>query len=401
MTLSSPARDRLRAVLLGSDAPLRAMAIAGAVAGILPNLDRMQRLDPFLLFAVPAWYLHVLSRIFGFLRRPRQSDLTFVLGIDYATRIGLASSFVNRRGREALAAAVVASVVLTAARAAIFGAGQALDGAALSCAVLAACAVCHAAMVAALRTSLLRPSRPLRLRLGAWQSTRHALRVVQSAACSRLAPLAARLLRGTASIALRRNILYLMRHDPLTLLLLLTGGVASQVVALCALGAPYAAARLLLTAALPAVILFQATPTMLCAARMTFECPYYALPARVRLTAGAAIAAILWLPFALVYAASELFLGASIAAAGRILVMTLVAVSSVYGFSRAWMRPDWSASAAGHVATTLLLSVWAIMAASGRSPVHGAVVALAAIAAGWVFAAVDRAFGAPREGLDT
>ena len=67
--------------------------------------------DPLILLIIPAWCLYIYVSIFTVLRKPRTSNFTFILGIDYHYRSALANRYINRKLIESFLSILPCAVV--------------------------------------------------------------------------------------------------------------------------------------------------------------------------------------------------------------------------------------------------------------------------------------------------
>jgi hypothetical protein len=249
------------------------MFISGLFFGLLPTLSIY--VEPFLYFFVPGWFIFIISQVFPLLMTPRKETFAFVLGVPFIARRQAVLRFINAmQGRLFLfICAAVCAYGVTHLN--LDANAWVLKVAGFSAALLVPAALLYLAILGAIVSGILRPSKKDPRQAGLFHLRGMAVKQAVSRFNLQTAKAIAGLLPGPAGIILKRQILYVLRYDVYTFVI--SWSIAVPATALIAfLVADKGAAVISISLfALLSLLLFITTACLGDSAEKLYECPYY------------------------------------------------------------------------------------------------------------------------------
>jgi hypothetical protein len=373
----------LARILLGERLGKVPLLVMGAVIGSIPNLDMGQRLDPLAMLPVPAWTLYVLTTLVPFLRLPRTENLAFVLGVPYRARTRIARQWVNRRFLELAAILAIASGLWLALRSLTHGFPGVIDTTSfvgmMAIEAVLGYGVSLLAVVIVGSVPSGRDKRPFALLLGSFVARHTGVAPLFAAVTHTLsAPF-----RGSCRLHVRRQLLYLLRFDPFSGVVLPAGACVLALLSAVAIGPPHLLAQLLVLTTAQVFACMQMSAALMASVRTLRTLPYYDRP-DAGLHAANLVPAALWAaPLLLLHAADTLIAhGTGIRELASIGILGLVQTGTALTFAAAWDHPAWHGFSIFHTALVMLLSIWSMMALAYSSVGYAASVAFCAVGIG-------------------
>jgi len=261
--------------------------IASAAAGTAIAMDsspssRMG--DPFLVFLVPAWILFISAQIHGFLRKPRDSDFAFVIGLPYADRLLIARRYVRAMMIQNALSAVSCMAPFLLVRIVRCGSSEVHESGAIALAVVAELAVSFGIMRLLYDRYLSRPNRHDRIHVPVllafkWGDASLFHEMI-ARSFMRIAYAGAEFAGRPLRPYIRRQILYLIRKDRFSSLGLQSLGVAMSAILTGALSSAAPKAALAANLFIPIAILFANGGTFMESGERLSTCGYYSLSFR-------------------------------------------------------------------------------------------------------------------------
>jgi hypothetical protein len=278
------------------DAPPKngVMAAFGLVLGFLPKLS--EHVEPFLYFFVPGWFIFLASRVFPLLRNPRRETVAFIFGLPFVARKQAALRFINAMQARLviLISAAIAAFAITQLTSG--GAAAASKTAGFGAVLLGQALLLYLLVQGAIALGAVRPSKNDPRQVGLFHLRGVAVKQTVSRFILRIAGAVAVLVPGPAGIVLKRQALYLLRHDPATFVA--TWSIAIPALTLVAVMVRDRGAATISIAlfALLCLLLFITTSCLGDSAEKLRACPYYSFSGATVVGANLLIALALCAP---------------------------------------------------------------------------------------------------------
>lgn len=205
--------SRLCNRLCGGDAGWRLVVVTGVLLGVLPALDAQERLVPFVLLIVPAWYFYIVVVLFHFLHCPRKLNPGFVFGLEYAVRGRIARRFITRKAGEITAISLIAALSFAGVHIIGFGMTTLKDSLEFGALLSGLIIFCQVVLTLVLLLQWLSPQRHDPRSFWHFLGTRSARTSNRLKRHYIIAGFLGSMLLGSRSIILKRQLLYLMRGD--------------------------------------------------------------------------------------------------------------------------------------------------------------------------------------------
>jgi hypothetical protein len=288
------ARPLLDFSLFGALPKPGAMFVFGLFFGLLPTLSIF--VEPFLYFFVPGWFIFIMSQAFPLLMTARRETFAFVLGLPFIARRQAALRFVNAMQVRLF---IFIGAGICAYSAAHWNSGSASIHkiAGFAAALLGQAALLYLAAQGAIVSGVLRPSKKDPRQAGLFHLRGAAIKRTMSRFNLRIARTIAKLLPGPAGILLKRQILYLLRHDAYTFVICWSIAIPATAVIAVLVADKGAAVILISLFALLCLLLFVTTACLGDSAEKLHGCPYYTFKGTAVLWANLVLAMGFCAPF--------------------------------------------------------------------------------------------------------
>jgi hypothetical protein len=289
------ARPLLDFSLFGELPKSRAMFVFGLCFGLLPVLSIY--IEPFLYFFVPGWFIFLISQAFPFLLTPRKETFAFVLGLPFIARRQAALRFFNAMQIRLFLCICTAICVYGATHLNLDARAWAYKVAGFGAALLVPAALLYLAVLGTIVSGIIRPSKKDPRQAGLFHLRGAAIKRAVSRFTLRIAQAIAGLLPGPAKILLKRQILYLLRHDVYTFVISWSiAGPATALIAVLVADKGSAVISVSLFALL-CLLLFLTTSCLGDSAEKLYGCPYYSFKGTAVLWANLLLASGFCAPF--------------------------------------------------------------------------------------------------------
>jgi hypothetical protein len=278
--------------------------IASAAAGSIIAMDSSQSSrmgDPFLVFLVPAWILFISGQVHGFLRKPRDADFAFVIGVPYAERLLIAGRYVRAMMIQNALSAVSCMAPFLLVRVVRCGIAEIHESGAIACAVFVELGISFGVMRLLYDRYLSRPNRHDRIHVpvlsAPGRNDGSILREIIARSILRISYAGAGFAKRPLQPFIRRQILYLIRKDRYSSVALQACGVVIAAVLTAALSV--AAPKIVLAANLfiPLAILFANGAAFIESAERLGTCGYYSLSFRDFVRVNVRVCGIMIVPY--------------------------------------------------------------------------------------------------------
>jgi hypothetical protein len=353
---------------------LSVMVMAGLVLGLLPKAS--EYVEPFLYFFIPGWFIFVFSRVFGFLRNPRKEAFAFIIGLPYSMRRDAALRFINAMQKRlfVLLGTSICSYGASHLHGGVFTMVHKTFG--FEAILFGQAILLYLFLLSAVLLRVLHPSRNDPRQLILFNLRGSSAKQAAARIILRIARTASQHFPGPAGIIIKRQVLYLLRHDLLTL-------AASWAIAFFATGTvaflvwrQSAAAICISFFALLCLLLFITTACLGDSAEKLYECPYYFFKKSTAFGANLILAAGLCAPFLILGLilpaahAHESYLRMALDAGTFLLVVASFCLS----IAQLWSFGPHSPTIAGTIALSIVCGLLGIMI-----PWYGVLFPLAAL----------------------
>jgi hypothetical protein len=271
--LNPRARSLLDFSLFGALPKPGAMVTFGIVLGILPKLS--EYVDPFLYFFIPGFFIFLLSMVVPLLRSPRKETFAFILCLPPGARKQAAFRFVNTMQTRLII--LVCGAIVSYGASHWSADGPIISGktASFAAVLLAQTVFLYLLILSAIVAGVLRPSKHDPRRAGLFHLRRDTIKRGLSRYILGIARTIAAPLNGPAGVILRRQVLYLLRHDFLTFSL--SWAIAVPAITLVAFMVRNQGPAIISLSlfALLCLLLFITTSCLGDSAEKLHACPYY------------------------------------------------------------------------------------------------------------------------------
>jgi hypothetical protein len=352
-------KARLSISLFGANAKPLDLLVVGGVVGAVAGIGPMFEFQPVLVFFPFAWFLYTMSRVFPFLSNPRRDAAPFALGVSYALRLELSTTFALRKGAELTAIGFLASVAFCLLRGILYHNFAFGETILMTAVIFGEVIPLFGALVCAIRLPIIRPSKrdehPFRFfspgsSLFAKQTASFFMHTAQSVS---------RLFTGEARIIAKRIVLYLFRGDIAGLTFFTAAGliISLLITALFRDNQGFLSGLILLVG--PIALLTAMTETMSESALRLHLCSYYSFKEKTVITVYFAFASVATLPFVFMYAVKMLCLEGPVHVPSllRIAAYILSCAALSLSLSLRWASCAWTSVSISGFALTVLCAL--------------------------------------------
>jgi len=367
--------------VFGNRLPAGSLMFLGAIFGLIAGADSQSRGEPILYLLAPAWFFQAFLKLWKLLRYPRAHAWPFPLGLSDAQRRRISLQFLQRT--------LIECGILSATAACAFFILQSIVMHRVAGDRLADCAAVFCFEIVSLYLFLLVLVSGKLLKPAPSDFPSIVFRMLKPQFAGMSMPglyracgaAAKRVLPGDAAVLALRQALYLVRMDLFSLVVFPPLALAISAVILF-----YAKGGMMLVGDAAAIVaplwlMIDRSPVFDEATLKLHSCPYYRVVGRENVVSNACFAVLACAPFALVFLAARI---PAHGADGAVFLMHaaaflagLIAIAMVMTYR--WLQHEWTSSAAGLAATTILCAVLGC-----AIPIYGILFPLSA--ALWAFA---------------
>jgi len=348
----------------------------GIVAAIKPPPQNL--FDPFLLLIIPAWCLYVFSDVYQFLCKPRTCDFAFISGISYSLRRRVARSFIKRRMIELIIISGMIIGLFFIVRSMICGITRNSDHFIFSVMLIAELCISLVLFAWLIAFSMLKPVRydknHFLFSVSLRKNWLYWIRKRFSVFCWKMAGLGSWFFNNKTRALIKRQWLYLYRYDWFAFFVLQGVALIVSVLIGVVLYKENILASTLVLLIAPGVLLCINSPAFFESIGKLHNCPYYSAPGNALFTANSIICSMLYVPYALIFAAQFLFIPFDwpiiriiISSASFLLCVTAILLTFAFRFSSAGLAVINTV----HFAITILCTFIATTSAYQGSAVAG------------------------------
>ena len=271
------------------------MFVFGLCFGLLPALSIY--VEPFLYFFVPGWFIFIISQAFPLLMTPRRETFAFILGLPFVSRRQAALRFINAMQTRLFLFICAAVCTYGVTHLNLDADAWVLKVAGFGAALLVPAALLYLAVLGAIVSGVVHPSKKDPRQAGLFHLRGAAIKRTMSRFNLRIARTVAKLLPGPAGILLKRQILYLLRHDVYTFIICWSIAVPATALIAVLVADKGAAVISISLFALLCLLLFVTTACLGDSAEKLHQCPYYSFKGTAVLGANLILAMGFCAPF--------------------------------------------------------------------------------------------------------